>query len=326
MNRGEIMLYIDAEEQARLLNMEEVVEAVSESLRAYSEGKTDTPLRYSLPFNEDNRYLVMPALSDELKIVGIKTVTVAPHNTKIGKKTIVGSVILSDYETGETLAVLEGSYLTKIRTGAISGVATKYLAREDAKTLCVIGTGDQAEGLIKAVLAVRPIERIQFYNRTYDKAVTFAEQIQDEYQALDLAVFDNVEEAIENADVIVTATNASEPVFHKPLAQGVHLNAVGSFKPDMQELPSQAIANADKVVVEAVEAAMEETGDLINPVTEGVFDSNDLYGELGNIVSSKLEGRLSDDEVTIFKSVGVAIVDIVVANYFYQKVLNQKSE
>lgn len=317
------MLFISAKEQAQLLDMSEIVEAVAESLRAYSEGKTDTPLRYSLPFNEDNRYLVMPALSDELKIVGLKTVTVAPNNTQIGKKTIVGSVILSDYETGETLAVLEGSYLTKIRTGAISGVATKYLAREDAKTLCVIGTGDQAEGLIKAVLAIRQIDRIQFYNRTYEKAVTFAEEVQSEYPNLDLAVFDNVDEAIEDADVIVTATNASEPVFHKRLAPGVHLNAVGSFKPDMQELPSQTIADADKVVVEA---AMEETGDLIKPVAEGVFKADGLYGELGNIVSAKLEGRLSEDEITIFKSVGVAIVDIVVANYFYQKLLKQQSE
>ncbi|RIL31720.1 ornithine cyclodeaminase family protein [Staphylococcus equorum] len=324
------MLFISAEEQAQLLDMSEIVEAVAESLRAYSEGKTDTPLRYSLPFNEDNRYLVMPALSDELKIVGLKTVTVAPNNTKVGKKTIVGSVILSNYETGETLAVLEGSYLTKIRTGAISGVATKYLAREDAKTLCVIGTGDQADGLIKAVLAVRQIDRIQFYNRTYEKAVTFAEEVQSVYPNLDLAVFDNVDEAIEDAiedaDVIVTATNASEPVFHKRLAPGVHLNAVGSFKPDMQELPSQAIADADKVVVEAVEAVMEETGDLINPVAEGVFKADGLYGELGNIVSAKLEGRLSEDEITIFKSVGVAIVDIVVANYFYQKLLKQQNE
>lgn len=320
------MLFITAKEQAQLLDMSEIVEAVAESLRAYSEGKTDTPLRYSLPFNEDNRYLVMPALSDELKIVGLKTVTVAPNNTKVGKKTIVGSVILSDYETGETLAVLEGSYLTKIRTGAISGVATKYLAREDAKTLCVIGTGDQADGLIKAVLAVRQIDRIQFYNRTYEKAVTFAEEVQSEYPNLDLAVFDNVDEAIKDADVIVTATNASEPVFHKRLVPGVHLNAVGSFKPDMQELPSQVIADADKVVVEAVEAAMEETGDLINPVAEGVFKPDGLYGELGNIVSAKLEGRISEDEITIFKSVGVAIVDIVVANYFYQKLINRKNE
>ena len=313
------MQFIDAHEQAELLNMEEVVEAVAESLQAYSEGKTDTPLRYVLPFNEDNRYLVMPALSDELKVVGLKTVTVAPNNTKVGKNTIVGSVILSDYETGETLAVLEGSYLTKIRTGAISGVATKYLARENAETLCVIGTGDQAQGLIEAVLAVRDIKRIQLYNRTYRKAVTFAETVQQQYQSVDVTVMENVDDAIANADVIVTATNAIQPVFNKSLEAGVHVNAVGSFKSDMQELPSHAIANADKVVVEASEAALEETGDLITPIKEGLFGEKDLYGELGEIVGSLLAGRESDEEITIFKSVGVAIVDIIVANYFYQK-------
>lgn len=316
------MCYIDAQEQEELLDMKEIVDAVAESLKAYSEGKTNTPLRYSLPFNEDNRYLVMPALSDELKIVGLKTVTVAPNNTKIGKNTIVGSVILSDYETGETLAVLEGSYLTKIRTGAISGVATRYLARENAKTLCVIGTGGQAQGLIEAVLAVRDIERIQFYNRTYDKAVNFSKQIEKDHNHLNLVVCDDVETAIADADIIVTATNAQTPVFKQRLEQGVHVNAVGSFKPDMQELPSQAIVDADKVVVEAVEAALEETGDLINPVSEGVFGQNHLHGELGHIVASKLEGRVSEDEITIFKSVGIAIVDIVVANYFYQKAIN----
>lgn len=316
------MLYINAEEQEKLLNMEEVVDAVAQSLRAYSEGKTDTPLRYVLPFNEDNRYLVMPALSDELKIVGLKTVTVAPNNSKQGKNTIVGSVILSDYETGETLAVLEGSYLTKIRTGAISGVATQFLARNDASTLCVIGTGDQAQGLIEAVLAVRDIKRIQCFNRTYDKAVKFAEMVQQQHKELEVEVYERVEHAIAGADVIVTATNAQTPVFDQMLEPGVHVNAVGSFKPDMQELPSQLIANADKVVVEAESAALEETGDLLTPISEGEFTANDLHGELGHIVAERLEGRVSDDEITVFKSVGVAIVDIVVANYFYRKKLN----
>ncbi|MEJ7219516.1 ornithine cyclodeaminase family protein [Staphylococcus gallinarum] len=316
------MLYINAEEQEKLLNMEEVVDAVAQSLRAYSEGKTDTPLRYVLPFNEDNRYLVMPALSDELKIVGLKTVTVAPNNSKQGKNTIVGTVILSDYETGETLAVLEGSYLTKIRTGAISGVATQYLARNDASTLCVIGTGDQAQGLIEAVLAVRDIKRIQCFNRTYDKAVKFSEMVQQQHKELEVEVYERVEHAIAGADVIVTATNAQTPVFDQMLEPGVHVNAVGSFKPDMQELRSQLIANADKVVVEAESAALEETGDLLTPISEGEFTANDLHGELGHIVAERLEGRVSDDEITVFKSVGVAIVDIVVANYFYRKKLN----
>jgi len=149
--------------------------------------------------------------------------------------------------------------------------------------------------------------------------VTFAETIQQQYQSVDVTVMEDVDDAIANADVIVTATNATQPVFNKSLEAGVHVNAVGSFKSDMQELPSHAIANADKVVVEASEAALEETGDLITPIKEGLFGEKDLYGELGEIVSSHLAGRESDDEITVFKSVGVAIVDIIVANYFYQK-------
>lgn len=314
------MRFISEQQQADLLDMAEVVEAVEEALQAYSEGQTENPLRHVLPFNEDNKYLVMPALSDKLGIVGLKTVTFAPNNPQQGKNTIVGSVILSDYDTGESLAVLEGAYLTKIRTGAISGVATKYLAQQNAKTLCVIGTGEQAEGLVEAVLAVRNITHIQLFNRTYDKAVIFANKLAAQYD-ITVEVFEDVEDAMHNAEVIVTATNATSPVFQNALTDGVHINAVGSFKPDMQELPSVALQQADKVVVESSDTALEETGDLINPIEEGVFKASDLYGELGNIVAGRLEGRLKDEEITVFKSVGLAIVDIVVANYFYQKLL-----
>lgn len=318
------MQFISADEQAQLLDMKEVIAAVAEALQAYSAGQTETPIRYALPFNKDNRYLVMPALSDALKLVGLKNVTFAPHNPEQGKSTIVGSVVLSDYDTGETLAILEGTYLTKIRTGAISGVATQYLAKQDAQNLCVIGTGEQAEGLIEAVLAVRDIQRIQFYNRTYDKAVDFAQVVSGRHPHITMAVLDDVTAAMKDAEVIVTATNASTPVFEGQVSPGVHVNAVGSFKPDMQELPSQLIASADKVVVEAAEAALKETGDLINPINEGVFAEQQLYGELGNIVADKLSGRKSAEEITVFKSVGLAIVDIVVANYFYQKLTTSK--
>lgn len=319
------MQFISEQKQAELLDMAEVVKAVEEALQAYSEGQTKNPLRHVLPFNEENKYLVMPALSDKLGIVGLKTVTFAPNNPQQGKNTIVGSVILSDYETGETLAVLEGSYLTKIRTGAISGVATKHLAQQNAKTLCVIGTGEQAEGLVQAVLAVRKVNHIQLFNRTYDKAVTFANKLAAQYD-ITAEVFEDVEDAMHNADVIVTATNAVTPVFQNALTAGVHVNAVGSFKPDMQELPSVTLQQADKVVVESSDTALEETGDLITPINEGVFKRDDLYGELGNIVAGKLEGRLNNEEITVFKSVGLAIVDIVVANYFYQKLLQLNSK
>ena len=144
------MKYIDEQTQAQL-DMNEVILEVEKAFASFFRDKTITPLRYVLPFNEQNRYLVMPALSDELNIVGLKTVSFAPENSK-RKATITGSVILSDYETGETLSILDGGFLTKVRTGAISGVATKYLAKENAKTLSVIGAGVQAEGLLKRYL------------------------------------------------------------------------------------------------------------------------------------------------------------------------------
>lgn len=314
------MRYLDEQTQSELLNMNDVIEEVGQALKAFSEGKTETPLRHVLPFNKQNRYLVMPALSDELKIVGLKTVSFAPDNPKKGKATITGSVILSDYETGETLAVLDGGYLTKIRTGAISGVATKYLSREDAKVLTVIGAGVQAEGLIEAVMAVRNIEEVHFSSRTKEKAEKLAEATQQKY-GVKTKTYDQADEAMEAADIIVTATNASEPVYSHTLHPGVHLNAVGSFKPDMQELPSESMMIANKIVVESTEAAMEETSDLKVPHEEGILTHNMLYGELGDIVSGKKAGREDEKEVTLFKSVGLAIVDIVVAQYFYKKAL-----
>ncbi|PNZ69805.1 ornithine cyclodeaminase family protein [Staphylococcus croceilyticus] len=319
------MLVLNEQDQQQLLNMEEVIEEVAQSLQAFSEGKTETPLRYVLPFNNENRYLVMPALSDELKIVGIKTVTFAPDNPKKGRKTITGSVLLSDYETGETLAVLDGSYLTKIRTGAISGVATKYLAREDAKILCVIGAGDQAEGLIAAVMAVRNIETVHFSSRTKENAERLAQNVEKEYN-VSTKVFDEADDAMEEADIVVTATNSTKPVYSHSLHPGVHLNAVGSFKPEMQELPSESMLVANKIVVESVEAAMEETGDLKVPQEEGIITQESLYGELGDIVAGKIPGREDDKEVTLFKSVGLAIVDIVVANYFYKKAVENSGK
>ena len=314
------MEYIDEQTQAQLLDMNEVILEVEKALQAFSENKTITPLRYVLPFNEQNRYLVMPALSDELNIVGLKTVSFAPENSKKGKATITGSVILSDYETGETLSILDGGFLTKVRTGAISGVATKYLAKENAKTLSVIGAGVQAEGLIEAILAVRDIEKIHIASRTFEKAENFAQNIRNRFN-IKVSVFRLADEAIDSADIVVTATNANQPVYTHSLHPGVHLNAVGSFKPDMQEIPSETMLVANKIVVESMEAALEETGDLKIPQAEGILTKNMLHSELGDIISGEKVGRETEEEVTVFKSVGLAIVDIIVAQYFYKKLI-----
>lgn len=315
------MLVINAEDQKSLIDMNEVIEYTANALKEFSALRTVTPIRTALPFFESkNTALIMPSVVEGLGTLGIKVVTVAPNNTKTGKKTINGMVMLFDFETGEPLALLEGSYLTMIRTGALSGVATKYLARKDSKTLCIIGTGGQSEGLVKAVLAVRDIEKIMVTNRTEQKAVNFAEYIMQKYHKF-VQVYTDQNEAVREADIIVTATNSSSPVFTESLKPGVHVNAIGSFKPTMQELPSHAISLADKVVVESKEAALAETGDLQIPIKEGVFTEGEIYAELGQIVSGELRERENDKEITVFKSVGLAVVDIVTAKYVYEKAI-----
>lgn len=319
------MLVINGQVQRSLVNMKEIIEQAAVALREFSASRTVTPIRGSLPFGDgQNTALVMPSVAEHLGTLGLKVVTVVPNNKKIGKKTINGVVMLFNFETGEPLALLEGSFLTMIRTGALSGVATKHLSRQDSKTLTIIGTGEQASGLLEAVLAVRDIEEIILNNRTEQKANEFAEHVTAKFNKK-VRVCSDPNDSVREADIIVTATSSSEPVFSEPLRPGVHVNAVGSFRPTMQELPTHAISAADKVVVEAREAALEETGDLHIPIREGIFNENGIYAELGELVGGERNGRENDQEITIFKSVGIAIADIVVAKYLYEKAIKNNA-
>jgi ornithine cyclodeaminase len=317
------MLVLSGKDQMNLADMREILQCVEVALKEFSASNTDTPIRTILPFGKENSGVIMPSVAEGLRAMGLKYVTVVPTNKDLEKKVIHGVVLLSDITTGEPLALLEGSYLTLIRTGALSGVATKYLARQDAKTLGIIGTGEQAKGLCEAILAVRDIDTIYLYNRSEEKAEEFSKFMVSKFQK-EVVICKDPNELVRKSDVLVTATTSMSPVFSDNLQPGIHVNAVGSFRPTMQELPTSAICDAAKVVVEAREAALEETGDLQIPIQAGVFSECEIHGELGRIVSGELAGRENEQEITIFKSVGLAIVDIVVAKYFYDKACKNK--
>ena len=304
--------------------MKEILQCIEVALKEFSASATDTPIRTILPFGTENSGVVMPSVAEGLSSMGLKYVTVVPSNVTIGKKAINGVVLLSDISTGEPLALLEGSFLTRLRTGALSGVATKYLAREDSKTLGIIGTGEQAKGLCEAILAVREIETIYIHNRSEEKAIAFSDFVFNKFNKK-VIICQDPNEAVRRSDILVTATTSMQPVFTEPLKPGVHVNGVGSFKPTMQELPASAICAAAKVVVESKESAVEEAGDLVVPIQAGMYSSDAIHGELGQIISGTLAGRENDQEITVFKSVGLAIADIVIAKYFYDKACTQNA-
>ncbi|WOV85903.1 ornithine cyclodeaminase family protein [Sporosarcina jeotgali] len=318
------MLVLSAKSQMELADMKEILQCIEVALKEFSASATDTPIRTILPFGTENSGIVMPSVAEGLSSMGLKYVNVVPSNVSIGKKAINGVVLLSDISTGEPLALLEGSYLTRLRTGALSGVATKYLAREDSKTLGIIGTGEQAKGLCEAILAVRDIETIYIHNRSEEKAIAFSDFVFNKFNKK-VIICQDPNEAVRRSDILVTATTSMQPVFTEPLKPGVHINGVGSFKPTMQELPTSAICDAAKVVVESKDSALEEAGDLDVPIQAGMYSSDAIHGELGQIISGTLAGRENDQEITVFKSVGLAIADIVIAKYFYDKACKQNA-
>lgn len=303
--------------------MPEAIDAVALALTEYSAGRADSPVRISLPVpNARGNSLFMPGLVEGAGGLGIKFVSVFPHNRDLGKKTIYGVVVLADTTTAEPIALLEASYLTALRTGAGSALATKYLARPDAATVGLIGTGAQAEMQLRGVLAVRNIKKVRLFDQFPDSAYRFAQNLTDSLgpDAPQFVVTLTADDAVREADIIITATNSVTPVFSRGLVSaGTHINAIGSFRPHMQELPSGVIHPSAKVVVESRETALEETGDLIIPIREGIFQAEDIYAEIGEIVTGKKKGRERPDEITIWKAVGIAAMDMVVGRRMYDR-------
>lgn len=304
------MRILTAADVRTAITMKDAIDAVKTGFIALSAGKATVPLRGVL--NEgQNTILTMPAHVAGIPVNAIKIVTIHPQNPQKNLATVNAMVLVTDGETGLPLAMMDGTELTAIRTGAASGVATDLLARADSKILGVIGSGAQAKTQIEAVCAVRTIEEIRIYSRT--NAAKLAEAIQQGYDAK-IVVTESAHAALIGADVMVAATNSSTPVINvADIAPGVHINGVGSFTRHMQEVATEVVLQA-KVVIDQHEGIWEEAGDLIIPRDAGHFSEADVHAEIGEIAAGKAEGRINDDEITFFKSVGNAVQDVVVAH------------
>ncbi len=301
----------------RLVPMSVAIELVARAFRDLSLGQAHAPLRTPIEIPDHHgTTLFMPAYVPSSGGLGLKVVSVFPENpSRYKKPTIHAAVLTVSPETGEPTALLDGTYLTALRTGAASGAATQLLARPDSRRLLVIGAGAQGPTQAWAVLTVRPIETIYVYDRVPEASATFAQRLRElapDHQA-EVIPIDDIAPVLPTVDVICTATTAREPLFHDAhVPAGVHINAIGAFTPEMQEIPPETVARA-YVVVDSVAAALAEAGDLIKPLRAGLIDESHIQTELGEIVAGLKPARTSREQITLFKSVGNAVQDLAVA-------------
>jgi ornithine cyclodeaminase/alanine dehydrogenase-like protein (mu-crystallin family) len=247
--------------------------------------------------------------------LGAKIVSVFPRNAKANMPIIHALVVLVNPDTGQPAAVMDGTYMTALRTGAASGVATELMARTKASVAAIIGAGIQGRTQLEAVCTVRAIKKVWVYDCVPETASAYAEEMREYGSPIpaDITVAESPAQAVREADIICTATTSAQPVFEDgDLKPGVHINGVGSYTPEMQEIPSQTVVRS-KVVVDSRQASLAEAGDLIIPLKEGLINDKQIHGEIGEVAAGKIPAREFDDEVTFFKSVGLAVQDVAVS-------------
>jgi ornithine cyclodeaminase/alanine dehydrogenase-like protein (mu-crystallin family) len=295
--------------------MRETIEAMKLAFGQLSDGTATLPLRGRIDVpNHDGVTLLMPALLSETDEFVLKVVSVFPKNLRRNLPTIHALVVALDPETGQPIALIEGGTLTAIRTGAGSGAATDLLAKPDAKRVAIFGAGVQARTQLEGVCSVRDFESVSIFSLEPDRSQEFlAEAASQPWTPSSIDVVDSASRAIADADVICTATTSKWPVFDgSELQPGTHINAIGSFTPTMQEVDS-AMVERSLVVVDSREAVLAETGDLLIPIEEGRISKNHIHAELGEIVNGSRPGRTDPDQITLYKSVGVAVQDAAAA-------------
>ena len=305
---------LSCEDVRRALPMRQAIEAMKGAFAQLSTGQADVPLRVALNVpRHDGVTLFMPAYLAADDQMAIKIVSVFNDNPVQGLPLIHALVVVVDATTGRPAAVMDGTYLTALRTGAASGAATDLLAREETHVVAVFGAGAQGRTQLEAVCAVRPIQEVWIHDVAPERAAAYAAEMSQRL-SLRVRVAETPAEAVRQADVICTATTSTRPVFaDADVRAGTHVNAIGAYTPQMQEIPAETVVRA-KVVIDHRKASLAEAGDLLSPLRQGLMTEDHIYAELGEIAAGLKPGRTSPEEVTLFKSVGVAVQDVAAAS------------
>ncbi|HWE64128.1 MAG TPA: ornithine cyclodeaminase family protein [Chloroflexota bacterium] len=311
------VLVVGAQEVAALLPVAACIPLMEETLRLLATGDAVLPLRQVMWQPDRTGVLaLMPAYLGTPQAIGAKVITVFPANQHTVYDSHQGCILLFECEHGRLLAMVDAGSVTAIRTAAVSAVATKYLARSDASDLAILGSGTQAAMHLEALLAVRPIARVRVWSRTPDHARRFVERAAKQH-ALTISAMENAQEAVQGAQIICTTTAAREPILQGAwLSPGAHINAIGASTPGFRELDSSAVAQSS-LFVDRRESAINEADDVRIPKQEGMIDDGHIRGELGAVVLGRVAGRTGADQITIFKSLGLAVEDLAAAHAVY---------
>jgi ornithine cyclodeaminase/alanine dehydrogenase-like protein (mu-crystallin family) len=312
------VLVLGEADVARLLPMDECVEVMAEALAALERGDMQQPLRFVVrPAEAAGLMGLMPAYRARPEAAyGLKAVCVFPGNPARGLDAHQGAVLLFDGETGELRAALNASAITAIRTAAVSAVATRLLARENTRELAILGAGVQARSHLQAMAVVRNFEVARIWSRTAERAQALAEQAAAPFRT---EAATSAEDAVREADVVCTTTSAREPILRRAwLADGAHVNAVGSSIPTTRELDTETMAAA-ALFVDRRESTVNEAGDFLFAQREGAIGPDHIRAELGQLLAGAAEGRASPDELTVFKSLGLAVEDLAAAEHLYRR-------
>ncbi len=303
--------------------MTECIKIMRESLQTLAKGQAVQPLRHMLKQPDGKGLLgLMPAYLENPTALGLKTITVFPGNLDTPYETHQGAVLLFETKNGRLLSILDAASITAIRTAAVSGVATELLANKNASTLGILGSGTQATTHLEAMLTVRnTIRKIRVWSRNPDHAKAFAQR-ESTRRGLKLEVVDRPESAVSGIEIVCTTTSATSPILKGAwLSPGTHINAVGGG-PGVRELDNEAVVKS-ALFVDRRESVQNEADDFRIPRQEGVITDDHIRGEIGEILIGKLQGRRSEKEITLFRSLGLAVEDLAAAHYLHEQALSK---
>jgi ornithine cyclodeaminase/alanine dehydrogenase-like protein (mu-crystallin family) len=312
-------LIVNQAEVPQLLPMKECVEVMARAFSALARGDATMPLRQIVWLPQKTGALgLMPSHLNDLAAIGLKAVTFFPRNEGTDLDSHQGAVLLFEAARGRLLALIDATSVTAIRTAAVSALATRLLAREDADDLAIVGSGVQARTHLEAMLLVRKIRRVRVASKTVERARAFAER-ESARRGVSIIPCATVQEAVTGADIVCTVTSAREPVLQGAwLSPGAHVNAVGSSVATARELDTNAVVRS-RLFVDRRESALAEAGDFLIPKKEGAVGDAHILGELGDVLTGAVQGRTSPADITLFKSLGLAIEDVAAAQHIYAK-------